>query len=140
MSSNRNSPKIFVPSLLTCGRLASFPGLQPAPGGPGWAHMAPLLRFCFTCFGVERDTELMAYASLKSRSNKHRVLEQIRRGASMSEKIVAVLLTFGLLGGMFFWVPLLELVCPPCSRLLRRRQDRALKESPASPVEIGKVA
>ena len=58
----------------------------------------------------------------------------------MSEKIVAVLLTFGLLGGMFFWVPLLELVCPPCSRLLRRRQDRALKESPASPVEIGKVA
>ena len=40
----------------------------------------------------------------------------------MSEKIVAVLLSFGLLGGMFFWVPLLEVVCPPCSRLLRSRR------------------
>ena len=61
----------------------------------------------------------------------------------MSEKIVAVLLSFGLLGGMFLWVPLFELVCPPCSRLLRSRR-RVLPPPPeaprAEPVEIARVA
>lgn len=42
----------------------------------------------------------------------------------MSEKVVAVLLSFGLLGGMFLWVPLLEAICPPCSRFVRLRRRR----------------
>lgn len=39
----------------------------------------------------------------------------------MSENVIAVLVSFVLLLGMFFWVPLLEIVCPPCSRLLWTR-------------------
>ena len=60
----------------------------------------------------------------------------------MSEKIVAVLLSFGLLRGMFFWVPLLELVCPPCSRFVRsRRRTAPADDTPrAEPVEVPRVA
>ncbi len=51
-----------------------------------------------------------------------------------SEDVLAVLLSFGLLGGMFLWVPLLEIVCPPCSRFLRaRRRGR----TPGNGVEHG---
>ena len=39
-----------------------------------------------------------------------------------SEDVLAVLLSFGLLGGIFLWVPLLEIVYPPCSRFLRARR------------------
>ena len=54
-----------------------------------------------------------------------------------SEDVVAVLLSFGLLGGMFFWVPLLEVVCPPCSRFVRalrrgRRPANAAADGPES--------
>ena len=44
----------------------------------------------------------------------------------MSENVIAILLSVGLLGGMFLWVPLLETICPPCSRFLRsRRRSRS---------------
>ena len=60
----------------------------------------------------------------------------------MSEKIIAVLLSFGLLGGMFLWVPILEFVCPRCNRFFRSLRPRL--PSPAEPREdrdeIAKVA
>ena len=47
----------------------------------------------------------------------------------MSEKVLAVLLSFGLLGGMFLWVPLLEVICPRCTRLFRlHRRDRSAED------------
>lgn len=56
----------------------------------------------------------------------------------MSEKFVAVLLSFGLLGGMFLWVPLLELICPPCGRMLRmRRRARQTTEAGTMPETFG---
>ncbi len=55
----------------------------------------------------------------------------------MSEEVVAVLLSFGLLGGMFLWVPLLEAICPPCSRFLRSRGQRPDVAEPRS--ESGEV-
>ena len=48
----------------------------------------------------------------------------------MSEKVIAVLLSFGLLGGMFLWVPLLEAICPPCSRFLRSSRRMRKAEDP----------
>ncbi len=48
----------------------------------------------------------------------------------MSEKVIAVLLSFGLLGGMFLWVPLLEAICPPCSRFLLSRRRSVPKDDP----------
>ena len=40
----------------------------------------------------------------------------------MSENVLAVLIPFGLLGGMFLWVPLLDALHPRCRRFLRSRR------------------
>jgi hypothetical protein len=38
----------------------------------------------------------------------------------MSDSLVALLITLALLASMLVWVPLLEVICPPCSRFLVR--------------------
>ena len=60
----------------------------------------------------------------------------------MSEKVLAVLLSFGLLGGMFLWVPILEFLCPPCSRFFRSRRLSlpATADSRDDQDEIARVA
>ncbi len=40
----------------------------------------------------------------------------------MTEDLLATLITLALIGLMFAWVPVLKLVCPPCSRFLQSRR------------------
>jgi hypothetical protein len=42
----------------------------------------------------------------------------------MSENLLATILTVVILVAIFAWVPLLNAVCPPCSRFLQRRRRR----------------
>ena len=42
----------------------------------------------------------------------------------MSEDILATVITVGIIGAMFAWVPLLKIVCPPCISYLERRRRR----------------
>ena len=42
----------------------------------------------------------------------------------MSDSLVALLITLAILASMLIWVPLLELICPPCSRFLVRLKQR----------------
>ncbi len=42
----------------------------------------------------------------------------------MSEDLLATAITLILIGAMFAWVPLLQIVCPPCSRFLQSRRRR----------------
>ncbi len=42
----------------------------------------------------------------------------------MSEDLLATLITLSILAAMFAWVPLLKLLCPPCSRFLESRRRR----------------
>lgn len=57
----------------------------------------------------------------------------------MSETMLVVLITAAILAGMFAWVPLLNLVCPPCGRaLLRMRQTRVTASvDEANEVSVG---
>ncbi len=48
----------------------------------------------------------------------------------MSENLVATLLTLGIVAAIFAWPPMLQVVCPACSRLLNRRK-LALNQEPA---------
>jgi len=40
----------------------------------------------------------------------------------MSDEVIAVVITIAIIALFFVWVPLLELVCPPCGRFLERRR------------------
>ncbi len=40
----------------------------------------------------------------------------------MSEDLLATFITLVILAAVFTWVPLLKLVCPPCSRYLKSRR------------------
>lgn len=42
----------------------------------------------------------------------------------MSEDLLASVITLFIIAAMFAWVPLLKLVCPPCSRFLKSRRRR----------------
>jgi len=42
----------------------------------------------------------------------------------MSEDLLATAITLILIGAMFAWVPLLQIVCPPCIRFLQSRRRR----------------
>ncbi len=42
----------------------------------------------------------------------------------MSENLLATAITLAIIGAMFAWVPLLQFVCPPCSRYLESRRRR----------------
>ncbi len=42
----------------------------------------------------------------------------------MSQDLLATVITLVILAAMFAWVPLLKLVCPPCSRFLESRRRR----------------
>lgn len=46
----------------------------------------------------------------------------------MSDSMLAVLLTIAMLVLMVVWVPFLEVVCPPCSRVLQRWKLRSSTE------------
>src|ERR1700729_944989 len=48
----------------------------------------------------------------------------VRGGFAMSDSLVALLITLAILASMLIWVPLLELICPPCSRFLVRLKQR----------------
>jgi hypothetical protein len=38
----------------------------------------------------------------------------------MSEEIIAIVITIAIIALFVAWVPILDLICPPCSRLLER--------------------
>ena len=40
----------------------------------------------------------------------------------MSEDLLATVITLVIIAAMFAWVPLLKIVCPPCSRFLQSRR------------------
>jgi hypothetical protein len=40
----------------------------------------------------------------------------------MSDAIVALIVPLGAVAIIFAWVPLLNLICPPCARSLERRR------------------
>lgn len=42
----------------------------------------------------------------------------------MSEDLLATVITLAIITAMFAWVPLLKLICPPCSRFLESRRRR----------------
>ena len=42
----------------------------------------------------------------------------------MSEDLFATAVTLAILVAMFAWVPILKLVCPPCSSFLESRRRR----------------
>ena len=56
----------------------------------------------------------------------------------MSDEVIALVITIAIIALFFVWVPLLELICPPCGRFLERRRlqkerekEGARKEQPA---------
>jgi hypothetical protein len=40
----------------------------------------------------------------------------------MSDEVIALAITIAIIALFFVWVPLLNLVCPPCGRFLERRR------------------
>jgi hypothetical protein len=46
----------------------------------------------------------------------------------MSDDVLALVITAAIFAVFFAWMPLLNFICPPCSRFLERR--RAQKNSP----------
>lgn len=40
----------------------------------------------------------------------------------MSDYLLATVISFAIIAAMFAWVPLLKLVCPPCSRFFKSRR------------------
>jgi hypothetical protein len=40
----------------------------------------------------------------------------------MSDDVIALVITLAIIALFFVWVPLLNLVCPPCGRFLERRR------------------
>ena len=46
----------------------------------------------------------------------------------MSEEAVAIVITIAIIALFFVWVPLLNLICPPCGRFLEQR--RLQKDAP----------
>jgi hypothetical protein len=51
------------------------------------------------------------------------------REVFMSEKTVCVCITFLVIALMFAWVPVLEFVCPRCSRALERLRSKKLPKA-----------
>jgi hypothetical protein len=52
----------------------------------------------------------------------------------MSDEVIALVITLGIIALFFLWVPLLNLVCPPCGRFLAQRriskEKDVIKERP----------
>ena len=42
----------------------------------------------------------------------------------MSDEIIALVITIAIIALFFLWVPLLNLVCPPCGRFLERLRQK----------------
>jgi hypothetical protein len=42
----------------------------------------------------------------------------------MSDEVIALVITIAIIALFFVWVPLLNLVCPPCVRFLERRRQK----------------
>jgi hypothetical protein len=42
----------------------------------------------------------------------------------MSDEVIALVITIAIIALFFVWVPLLNLVCPPCGRFLERRRQK----------------
>ncbi len=56
----------------------------------------------------------------------------------MSEDLLATVLTIAILAGIVLWVPLLNLVCPPCARLVHRVRTRPSPSRPPGFSAIGR--
>jgi hypothetical protein len=55
----------------------------------------------------------------------------------MSDEILALILTFAVIAFLFLWVPMLNIVCPPCGRFLaRHRLQRMSGKEPSSVTPI----
>jgi hypothetical protein len=51
----------------------------------------------------------------------------------MSDEVIALVVTIAIIALFFVWVPLLDLVCPPCGRFLerlRRQKDPTKARAP----------
>jgi hypothetical protein len=46
----------------------------------------------------------------------------------MSEATLSIVITVLVIGLMFVWVPVLEFICPPCSRALERFRSKKERE------------
>jgi hypothetical protein len=55
----------------------------------------------------------------------------------MSDEVIALVITIAIIALFFVWVPLLNLVCPPCGRFLERR--RLQKDVPEQRSPMGTV-
>jgi hypothetical protein len=42
----------------------------------------------------------------------------------MSDEVIALVITIAIIALFFVWVPLLNLVCPPCGRFLERQRQK----------------
>ena len=58
----------------------------------------------------------------------------------MVEKMMAVAIAAGILLGMFLWAPLLDAMCPACSRIFQRRSRGAGRPSTEADVATGELA
>jgi hypothetical protein len=54
----------------------------------------------------------------------------------MSDEVIAVVITIAIVALFFVWVPLLNLVCPPCARFLERRRIPQHVPKEPSPMAI----
>jgi hypothetical protein len=55
----------------------------------------------------------------------------------MSDDAVALIITVAIFAVFFAWMPLLNSICPPCSRFLERR--RAQKNTPKEKIHLRAV-
>ncbi len=54
----------------------------------------------------------------------------------MSEAILAIIVTAAIVALMFAWVPILNIVCPPCGRALARYRHRSTAEDTIAPTTM----
>jgi hypothetical protein len=55
----------------------------------------------------------------------------------MSDEVISIVITIAIIALFFVWVPLLNLICPPCARFLERR--RLQKEVAKERIPMGIV-
>jgi transposase-like protein len=54
----------------------------------------------------------------------------------MSDTVIALAITVAIIALFFVWVPLLNLVCPPCGRFLERRRLQKTVAKDSSPMGV----
>jgi hypothetical protein len=54
----------------------------------------------------------------------------------MSDEVIALVVTIAIIALLFVWVPLLDLICPPCGRFLERRRRQKDPTEARAPIGI----